>query len=86
MEWIRVRDVPLTDVKHLQQKIKTPIGEVEMKEIGALTDGQPIEEQNALELKKKFDQRGIQNKHRCSQNIILKIFVVNEISLSLTEY
>jgi len=56
VEWIRVRDVPLTDVKHLQQKIKTPIGEVEMKEIGALTDGQPIEEQNALELKKKFDQ------------------------------
>jgi len=56
VEWKRVRDIQLTDVKHLQQKIKTPIGEVEMKEIGALTDGQPIEEQNAIELKKKFDQ------------------------------
>ena len=50
--WIRIykqgEEISLHQVKHLQQDMDT-LGSPEIKGIGALTDGEPIDEANALD-------------------------------------
>ena len=59
VSWVRTyrpgEEISLNKVKHLHQEIENLSGHREVKEIGALTDGEPIDEFNAQELIKVFN-------------------------------
>jgi len=59
ISWLQVfspgRDLPLNSVRHLHQEITNIAGHRQEKGIGALTDGEPIEEANALQLIQVFE-------------------------------